>query len=401
MSGICSIGDHLFSILFLIAATFCFVSVFYGLCKFIQVDVSPTKLLFHTQSLFLIISMLLILNLILYGCTKCNYMLFPMSQLMQTVLFDKILTILYMLQLYFLWLVLLARIYCVFRKSHLKISKKILLLYSLLLITFPSILPIVVIQEFHDIFSIISLVIALFITLSISIQFIRKLIEIEKLNKKPESMDKNSILFVIIKSSLLATISAICNVMLIVILCINQSVNLYKSPLFDSILLIDVYTTTIYIILSCNFCKNLYFKMCGGVHSKCYSIFWIKMVVPKLAYHDSLLFASTEIAELKPPAPIIQISTDNQQIEDSQENMPEISEIDIVSDGVNDEEMDIKTDQRSICMDIDMDNCQKKTQENKYKELRFDTNIDYLLLKDGYSRKYIARAFKVYQVKCL
>eukprot|EP01083_Nonionella_stella_P112691 331814_1 len=186
MSTSCSVGTHVFvivSILLSSLSTVIIISLCWCLIRGYHVNDEqnhppprPPLWLFYSALIFVFLSIIILCKYILYGLSLCSY--FTMLDAYFTRLFDIIFAGLYMFQLYFLWILLFIRLYYILYETSCALSVVTIRIYSIIFIFSPLLTILLTMEAFYNMFTVLGLTGAIFITLSISVLYIFKLIHI-------------------------------------------------------------------------------------------------------------------------------------------------------------------------------------------------------------------------------
>ena len=245
----------------------------------------PPKWLFYTNFIFIFLSFIVLSQCIIYGLTHCQYIIIDTDT--QQIVFNIIFRDLYVIQLYFLWIVLFIRLYYIFIDTPYTLSKLTIRIYSIIFIFSPVLTVLLSVDSLYTIFIVLGLSGGIFITLSIIILYIFKLIQVytryseyqehqnpanDLQNAKQENI---GLLTTITKNTILVIISTLFSLLILFILIMNFIFSVYnvkygyQQQFLDICLLLDIYVTTICLILQFNYLHTSYEYFCGCIDIVC------------------------------------------------------------------------------------------------------------------------------------
>ena len=290
----CSPGRHGFAIGYSLTAGLFTLTILYLVIKLIieyrrnsKIN-RPPKWLFYTNLIFILISIIVLTQCIIYGLSHCEYII--ISKDVQDIVFNIIFRDLYVIQLYFLWIVLFIRLYYIFIDTPYTLSKLTIRIYSIIFIFAPVLTVLISVKDLYTIFIVLGLSGGIFITLSIIILFIFKLIQVytryseyqehqnldngndDLQNAKQENI---GLLTTITKNAILVIISTLFSLLILFILIMNFIFEVYKvqydyqAQFLDICLLLDIYITTICLIFQFKYLHPSYEYFCGCIDIVC------------------------------------------------------------------------------------------------------------------------------------
>ena len=289
----CSIGRHGYAIGYSFISSIFTLTIIYLLIKLIieyrRNDIlnRPPKWLFYTGLIFILITIIILIKCIIYGLSHCQYIIIAESR--QEIIFNVIFRDLYVIQLYFLWIVLFIRLYYIFNSTGYRLSKLTIRIYSSIFIFSPILTVLLSVNSLYTIFIVLGLSGGIFITLSIIILYIFKLIQVytryteyqEHQNidndDNIESSKQNNLglLTTITKNTILVIISTLFSLLILFILIMNFIFTVYKikygyqQEFLDICLLLDVYITTLCLIFQYKYLHSSYEYFCGCIDIVC------------------------------------------------------------------------------------------------------------------------------------
>ena len=286
----CTAGEQAFAGGYLVLGTFFTLSVIHECTKLIHryrnslhYKLSPTPLwLFIVSLIFIFLSIMSLIKCILYGLVHCEYIF--LSDSFQTTVFDTIFTDLYAIQLYFLWIVVLLRLYYTFKNTPYQLSKITIITYCIIFILLPLLSPLMFIPTLYDIMIVLSFSISVFISLSVIIVYCFKLFQVYRSHIPYQSTKQYQqyilqndldLLSIITKSTILTLIATLFSFLILLILVFVFVFTVYKIDLryqqiiFDLCLLLDSYITAICIILQFKYLHSKYQFCCNCIDVLC------------------------------------------------------------------------------------------------------------------------------------
>lgn len=240
------------------------------------------KWLFWISFIFLFLCILTLIKCILYGLVHCNYIY--LSDSFKYIVFNIIFIDLYGIQLYFLWIVLLIRLYFTFKNTRYQLNKLTVKIYCIIFISLPLLFPSILLSSFYDIFIVLSFSFSIFITLSIIIIYCFKLFQVYRYNSNykltkeyQQYIHKNDLdlLTIITKTTILTLISTLFSFLILLVLIFIfvfnvYSINIkYQQQLLDICLLLDTYITSICVILQFKYLHSKYVFCCSCIDVIC------------------------------------------------------------------------------------------------------------------------------------
>eukprot|EP01083_Nonionella_stella_P041737 113050_1 len=183
MSSSCSVGNHAFAIGYtLVSSLFTIIIISLSQCLIRGRRITkPTErthpLVFYSALIFVFVSIVILCKCVLYGLSLCSYFTTFNASLSHLV-FDIIFADLYVFQLYLLWIVFFIRLHYIFHSTPYALSAFTIRIYSFIFICSPLFTLLLTIESFYYIFIVLGLIAGLFITLSMIILYIFKLIQV-------------------------------------------------------------------------------------------------------------------------------------------------------------------------------------------------------------------------------
>ena len=289
----CSTGRHGFAIGYTLTSFIFSLTIIYLLIKlFVEYRNNlkinrPPKWLFYTNLIFILISLIVLTQCIIYGLSHCEYI--QISSDISEIIFNIIFRDLYVIQLYFLWIVLFIRLYYIFIDTPYSLSKLTIRIYSIIFIFAPVLTVLISVNDLYTIFIVLGLSGGIFITLSIIILFIFKLIQVytryseyQEHQNIDDDNDLNlakeeniGLLTIITKNTILVIISTLFSLLILFILIMNFIFSVYnvkygyQEQFLDICLLLDIYITTICLIFQFKYLHQSYEYFCGCIDIVC------------------------------------------------------------------------------------------------------------------------------------
>eukprot|EP01083_Nonionella_stella_P041735 113048_1 len=183
MSSSCSVGNHAFAIGYtLVSSLFTIIIISLSQCLIRGRRITkPTErthpLVFYSALIFVFVSIVILCKCVLYGLSLCSYFTTFNASLSHLV-FDIIFADLYVFQLYLLWIVLFIRLYYIFHSTPYSLSAVTIRIYCVIFIFSPLLTLLLAMDSFYNIFIVLGLNGGIFITLSIVILYIFKLVQV-------------------------------------------------------------------------------------------------------------------------------------------------------------------------------------------------------------------------------
>eukprot|EP01083_Nonionella_stella_P151119 482481_1 len=273
MSSSCSTGRHVFAIGYTLVSsifTLIIMSLCWSLIRGYRIGNNKKgrtpSWLFYSALIFVVISVVILCKCILYGLSLCSYFLVLDASLHHLV-FDIIFSDLYVIQLYLLWIVLFIRLYYIFLGTPYALSVVAIRIYCVIFIFSPLLLC--VLFWFYKIFIVLGLSGGIFITLSMIILYIFKLIQVYTHGSDDE------LLATITKNTILIMICTLFSLLILFILIMNFIFSVYaisygyQQQFLDICLLLDCYISTCCLIFQFKSLHPKYEYFCGCVDVIC------------------------------------------------------------------------------------------------------------------------------------
>eukprot|EP01083_Nonionella_stella_P202906 740808_1 len=273
MSSSCSTGRHVFAIGYTLVSsifTLIIMSLCWSLIRGYRIGNNKKgrtpSWLFYSALIFVVISVVILCKCILYGLSLCSYFLVLDASLHHLV-FEIIFSDLYVIQLYLLWIVLFIRLYYIFLGTPYALSVVAIRIYCVIFIFSPLLLC--VLFWFYKIFIVLGLSGGIFITLSMIILYIFKLIQVYTHGSDDE------LLATITKNTILIMICTLFSLLILFILIMNFIFSVYaisygyQQQFLDICLLLDCYISTCCLIFQFKSLHPKYEYFCGCVDVIC------------------------------------------------------------------------------------------------------------------------------------
>eukprot|EP01084_Bolivina_argentea_P110616 197459_1 len=283
----CTSSQQLFAGAYVLLGSLFTISILHQFAKLMHKHIlfktKTRKLLFITSVIFIVINIVILIKCIIYGLVHCDYI--QLSDTFQTIVFETLFQDLYVIQLYFLWVVLLLRLYYSFLGTTFELSKSAIKIYSIIMILLPITSLITISSQLYSIFIVLSFSLSIFMTLSIIILYCFKLIQINRYKSYQNSIEYKQytnnnngidLLTIITKQTILLLISTALSFItifsLIFVFLFNsfaneqQTSNLSRQQFLDFCLLSDCYITSICILLQFNYLHSKYTSYCICIH---------------------------------------------------------------------------------------------------------------------------------------
>ena len=327
-SSSCTSGELAFSITSTVISLLCALIITYFTVRLIQWyrcsktrSIPPDPWSFWSSILYLALSIGILLKCVLHSLSNCHSLTVAAST--HSLVFEVIFSDLYVFQLYALWIVLLIRIYFILSATPFRVTRLSIRLYSILILLCPLVTALLCIPSLYTIFLVLSLSIGIFMTLSIVLLYLFKLIQVfsvnDALNGNPaNALNQNGLNPDDLKSlksedteqrqmryrsqltrhSLLAVISCSASLIVLFILILHfifavYSVHYqYQQRFLETVHLIDVVVTALCIVMmngdhseSDSLRLSMYYRLCGCVDAVCQ--YWCTQLVDPTVTSDS------------------------------------------------------------------------------------------------------------------
>lgn len=248
-----------------------------GHCRGNALKTEP-KWLFCSTLAFVLICVLSLIKCILYGLVHCDYIY--LSSSFQDTVFGILFQDLYAFQLYFFWVVLVLRLYCIFQGTAYTLSITTIRIYSGIFLGLPMLTPLVLSPNLGQIFIVLSFSISLFITLSITILYGFKLIQVYRYHSLRPSdryvrQHGVDLVTVITKNTILVLISTLFSFAILLILIFMFVISVYgheipyQQQVLDMGLLTDAYITGLCVLLQFQYLDSKYQFCCSCIDIVC------------------------------------------------------------------------------------------------------------------------------------
>eukprot|EP01084_Bolivina_argentea_P279322 477521_1 len=285
--GDCTVSEKIYSIFLLIVAVVLWISTFPIIYQFVRKYIHVNKSTFESNAakrmhrlfyiglVFIFLTFLaLLIDIVLhiFGCLRHNQLYTEAIWNISSYLFSS----LYVIQFYFLLLLLFMRIHTVFMGSVFHLSNHTVIMYKIIYAFMPiTMITCVVMFSFNSIiFGILAALTVLMImilVISLMILFTYKLIKVYKIESNANVTDKDHLINVITKNTIL-TLSSLSMTFIQIIAVICQTFVLSNMNGIDPTgftTLIDLYTNMICFLLTYNEFNSYYYKLCKCVDVKC------------------------------------------------------------------------------------------------------------------------------------
>ena len=299
---ILSIIWSIFALIFSICMSYIIILFFKYHCHPNTESPTPPKILFIAGIFYTIITFLNCVQYLIngiYWAATCN-------KYSPALLFSGI--ILYVLQTYFLWLILFLRLYIVFRNSAYKLSKCTIIFF----ISMFTILPIATFSLFNPsvqsngwrvyIIAISVFVLSILLSLSISIIFLYKLFIIYK---AVQFKSDDTFLSLITKNTILVVISISFSVINLVVTALVPDIGYTFSLAFirHFMFLFDIFTNFICVTLAFQCFDNYYDIFCGLLDKKCQWLCMKMMLRQDIEMKNAMELQASKSVSSSPTSP--------------------------------------------------------------------------------------------------
>ena len=234
--------------------------------------------LFYVGLIFMIVTFLTLLLDIIVGVYKCSTHHQP-QYLAWTIPF--LLT--YVIQFYFLLLLLFIRLHSVFKDTMYELSRITVRIFKFayILLLFLVIIGVMLFRfripgSFIIAFIMVLIFIALIITLMV--MYIRKLLKVYKAVSNTENAETENLIIIITKTTILTIFSLSVTFLTPIVLGIMSNAKCAEcaSNIGSTTMLLDIYTNFLCIALSYKCFGGAYIKLCGCTHKLCKKM-WYKI----------------------------------------------------------------------------------------------------------------------------
>ena len=288
----CTAGEQAFAGGYVLLGTLFTISIIHESTKLVHrynnSESAPYKLsktpfkLFLISIIFIILCIIGLIKCILYGLIHCDYIL--LSSSFKSIVFETIFTDLYAIQLYFLWIVLLIRLYFTFKNTPYQLSSLVIRIYSAIFVALPLLFILIIIPDLYALMIVFSFSLSIFITLSIIIVYCFKLFQVYryhssyKLTKDYQQyilQNDIDLLTIVTKSTVLTLISTLFSFLILLILIfifvftVYEIEIRYQTMILDLCLLLDTYITAICVILQFKYLHSKYQFCCNCIDVIC------------------------------------------------------------------------------------------------------------------------------------
>lgn len=236
MSTVCSPGEQAFAGGYVVLGTLSILSIVYECVKLSHRYCSDKtsrseepRWLFCGTLAFVLICVVSLIKCILYGLVHCDYIY--LSPSFQETVFGILFQDLYAFQLYFFWMVLVLRLYCILQGTPYTLSLMTMRVYCGVLLCLPLTTPLMLSPDLGQMLIVLSFSISLFITLSITILYGFKLVQVYRYhsvrNARYVRQNGGDLVTIMTKNTILVLIATMFSFAILLILIFTFVIEVY------------------------------------------------------------------------------------------------------------------------------------------------------------------------------
>ena len=443
-SSDCSSGEFTFSITYTSLSIICALIITYFAVRLIHWHISQrTKpgrssdsWSFWSSIVFIILSIGILIKCAIHSLSNCNAVSVESST--HNLIFDVIFSDLYVIQLYILWIVLLIRLHSALSATPYHLSRLCIRIYAALILMFPLFTALLCVPSLYTIFLVLSLSAGIFMTLSIVLLYLLKLIQVFSssvitASVDPEHHDKDHIESDSLKShqigpdhdrhrnhnqnhrailtrlSVLSLTSCCCSLSVLFVLILDfvfavYSVQyLHQRRFLEAVHLLDVMVTAVCIVMMQSdgdidadpFVATTYHRLCGCMDRVCR--FWCSQLAdPTVSGGSAHLLPVDAMRKLKVQPVSVTLQRPTSDLDHLHRHIENgnLSEMERMVRSDRNDRKNVDHRYWSDYKDVDLDHRSLPPLKLKGDSERIHDELE----RSGFDPKYIKRAMAVYEV---